>query len=179
MSMARPEKSNLQPPAAGSPFVEGCPPGSKYDSGKQRWWEILPWDAVQRVVQARPAEPEDVLPLLCAYRLGDRSALPRIGCWILSGNVNVHSLALVVDVLEFGARKYDLDNWQQVENARQRYFDAMCRHIAADVGPLSRQDPDSHLPHWAHALCCILFTIWFDIQEEQNAETSPISASAR
>ena len=159
-----------------------CELGSKYDSGKQRWWEILPWDAVQRVVQARPAEPEDVLPLLCAYRLGDRSALPsrsalpRIGRWLL-GEHPLQNLACTVDVLEFGARKYDLNNWQQVQNARQRYFDAMCRHIVAGARGQD-MDTDSRLPHGAHALCCILFTIWFDIQEEQD-ETSPISASAR
>ena len=36
-----------------------------------------------------------------------------------------------IRVLEFGAKKYALDNWKTVPDAKTRYYDAMQRHIDA------------------------------------------------
>ena len=75
-------------------------------------------------------------------------------------------VGLVVDVLEFGARKYAINNWQQVSDPQTRYYDAAMRHLDAwhqGEGP----DPESGLPHLAHALCCIMFLAWFDMQKER------------
>lgn len=66
----------------------------------------------------------------------------------------------VVDVLEYGAAKYDVDNWKRVPEARTRYFDAAMRHLLAWWGG-ETHDPESGLPHLAHAVCCVLFLLWF------------------
>lgn len=74
------------------------------------------------------------------------------------------SLRHVVAVLEFGAKKYEVDNWKRVENARARYLDAALRHVIA-VAEGEVTDPESGLPHGAHAVCCLLFLMWFDDRE--------------
>ena len=70
----------------------------------------------------------------------------------------------VVQVLEYGAVKYEIDNWQRVPSARTRYYDAAMRHID-DWWNGSEIDEESSLPHLAHAICCLLFLLWFDDQE--------------
>jgi hypothetical protein len=70
----------------------------------------------------------------------------------------------VVRVLTEGARIYADNNWQIVEDARERYFSAAHRHLVAwHQG--ERFDPKSKLPHLAHAACNLLFLAWFDRQE--------------
>jgi len=74
----------------------------------------------------------------------------------------------VVAVLEFGAKKYALDNWKKVPQAETRYFDAAMRHILAwHQG--EKKDPETGFNHLSHAVCCLLFLIWFD-QEKENGE---------
>lgn len=70
----------------------------------------------------------------------------------------------VVAVLEFGARKYAPGNWQKVENPRDRYFDAAMRHVFAWRNG-EKLDPETQLPHLAHAVCCLLFLMWGDDQK--------------
>lgn len=78
-----------------------------------------------------------------------------------SGTVNS-----VVDVLEAGAIKYAPDNWRKVPDARRRYYDAAMRHIDAWwSGEL--KDDETGLPHLAHAMCCLLFLMWFDSEDNQ------------
>lgn len=68
------------------------------------------------------------------------------------------SLAPVINVLEYGARKYSEDNWRKVANAETRYFDAAHRHLNAwwDGQTL---DPETGESHLAHAVSCLLFLI--------------------
>lgn len=67
----------------------------------------------------------------------------------------------VVRVLGFGARKYSPDNWQKVPGGKTRYFDAALRHLVArKEGEVF--DAESGEPHLAHAVCCCLFSMWFD-----------------
>lgn len=68
----------------------------------------------------------------------------------------------VVKVLEFGKQKYAKDNWQKVPNGKERYIDAALRHIISYIGG-ETTDPESGLHHLAHATCCLLFAIWFDL----------------
>lgn len=67
----------------------------------------------------------------------------------------------VIDVLQFGAKKYSADNWKLVENMDDRYYDALMRHIAAYRSG-EEVDPESGLNHLAHAACNVLFMLWSD-----------------
>ncbi|OPH36284.1 dATP/dGTP diphosphohydrolase domain-containing protein [Moraxella equi] len=73
----------------------------------------------------------------------------------------------VVAVLEFGANKYGMDNWKTVPNARERYFNACHRHLNAWwAGEMV--DGESGLPHLAHAVCCLMFLMWFDGVDDEK-----------
>ncbi len=75
----------------------------------------------------------------------------------------------VIKVLEFGAAKYQIDNWMHVADARRRYFDAAMRHLVAwQEG--EKLDSESGLPHLHHAICYLLFLAWHD---EQPAKEVP------
>lgn len=60
------------------------------------------------------------------------------------------ALLAVAKVATFGARKYTPDGWASVEDAEQRYTDALYRHLNAHHRS-ELLDPDSGLPHLAHA----------------------------
>lgn len=75
------------------------------------------------------------------------------------------ALDAVLAVLEHGAHKYSVGNWMDVHDNRTRYYDAAMRHINLWwTGEL--RDSESHLPHLAHAICCLMFLMWFDAQHE-------------
>jgi hypothetical protein len=69
-------------------------------------------------------------------------------------------LADVVAVLEHGARKYAPNNWKHVQ-PKERYADAALRHLTAWLRG-ERIDPESKLPHLAHAICSLMFLLWHD-----------------
>ena len=67
----------------------------------------------------------------------------------------------VVKVLTFGAKKYAPDNWKFVDDANNRYMDAAMRHLVAhQQGDV--YDNESGESHIAHAMCCLLFMLWHD-----------------
>lgn len=70
----------------------------------------------------------------------------------------VRALELVARVLGFGARKYGVDNWRLVEDARRRYYAAALRHMFAWWAG-EQLDPDTGVSHLAHAACCVLFLL--------------------
>jgi len=73
------------------------------------------------------------------------------------------ALKEVVQVLTFGAEKYEPDNWKRVPDANRRYFDAAQRHLwAYKEGEID--DPETGYSHLAHAICCILFMNELDIE---------------
>jgi hypothetical protein len=77
----------------------------------------------------------------------------------------IKEIESVVEVLEYGANKYEVDNWQKVDKARQRYYDALMRHVTAwKKGEL--KDDESNLSHLAHAACNALFLLWFENNKE-------------
>lgn len=79
------------------------------------------------------------------------------------------ALTEIVKVLTFGAKKYAPDNWKTVPNARERYVSALLRHVAAAASGEIR-DPETGLLHWAHAGCCILFLIWFEMNPRSHED---------
>jgi len=72
------------------------------------------------------------------------------------------ALTEVMAVLAFGAAKYEVDNWQRVPGARERYFDAALRHLVAWHSG-EALDAESGRSHLAHAACCVLFLLWFEV----------------
>ena len=74
------------------------------------------------------------------------------------------SVKEVVDVLTFGAKKYEPENWKKVPDARNRYFAAAMRHLTA-WWEGEKKDTETGLSHLAHAVCCLLFLIWLDNQD--------------
>ncbi len=68
----------------------------------------------------------------------------------------VKSLMDVAEVLTYGANKYSDNNWMKVSPFYDRYYAALWRHVLAwKNGEVN--DPESGLPHLAHALCCLIF----------------------
>lgn len=78
------------------------------------------------------------------------------------------ALEEVLQVLEYGAQKYAPDNWQRVEGAAGpdgRYVNAALRHMSTYVqGGVVDEESGRH--HLAHAVCCLLFALWFDLTGE-------------
>lgn len=67
----------------------------------------------------------------------------------------------VVRVLMYGAGEYAPYNWRKVKHWRKRYYNAARRHLE-DWRHGERLDPESGLPHLAHAICCVLFMLALD-----------------
>jgi hypothetical protein len=70
-------------------------------------------------------------------------------------------VADVVRVLMYGAKKYTVDGWKKVPDARARYFAATIRHLTA-WWEGERVDRESGLTHLSHAACNLLFLMWGD-----------------
>jgi hypothetical protein len=77
-----------------------------------------------------------------------------------------NALQQVLQVAEYGARKYAPGNWLQVPDAVQRYTDAMLRHQQAHLRGEVR-DPESGLPHMAHAAWCALAVLELGARKAQ------------
>lgn len=67
----------------------------------------------------------------------------------------------VAKVLTLGAQKYGPNNWQTVDNASERYYAALRRHINA-WRKGNKKDAESGLSHLAHAAANIMFLMYED-----------------
>ena len=82
----------------------------------------------------------------------------------------------IIKVLMHGEKKYThtiqgpegpqvvsgADNWKMIPDIPSRYYDALQRHVTAwRLG--EKNDPESGLPHLAHAGCCVMFMLWDEI----------------
>ncbi len=71
----------------------------------------------------------------------------------------------IVQVLTHGAKKYDDFNWQKLDNLSDRYYAAMMRHLKKTRdGEII--DTETGLSHLAHALCCGIFLLWKEQQDD-------------
>lgn len=68
----------------------------------------------------------------------------------------------VARVMDYGAAKYDRDNWRKCSQPL-RMASAALRHIFARLRG-ERIDPESGLPHLAHAATCLL--MWYEIDTD-------------
>jgi CRISPR/Cas system CMR-associated protein Cmr3 (group 5 of RAMP superfamily) len=73
----------------------------------------------------------------------------------------------VVKVLTMGANKYAPNNWQLVDNAKDRYYAAAMRHIV-EWRKGNKIDDESKLNHLSHVMCNIMFLLWLDMQGNTN-----------
>lgn len=74
-----------------------------------------------------------------------------------------NALRATVDILTFGAEKYEPDNWKHVPDSKRRYFDAMQRHLWAWKEG-EQNDPETGKNHLAHAMCCLMFLYEHDVK---------------
>ena len=83
------------------------------------------------------------------------------------------ALRATVDVLTFGAQKYEIDNWKYVGDSKRRYFDAAQRHLWAWKEG-EQEDPESGMHHLAHAICCLMFLHEHDVKYSTQTEVKTI-----
>jgi hypothetical protein len=79
----------------------------------------------------------------------------------------IEEVEKVVDILTFGAQKYADNNWQNVDNANERYYAALMRHLTA-WRKGEKIDPESGREHLAHVACNIVFLMWLDNNLKTN-----------
>lgn len=72
------------------------------------------------------------------------------------------ALQEVARVLGFGARKYTRRNWEK-GISYSRLFAAAHRHLWAWFQGENR-DPETGLSHMAHAACCCLFLLAYEVR---------------
>jgi hypothetical protein len=78
------------------------------------------------------------------------------------GLLPTNALKATVEILTFGAEKYEPDNWKYVPDAKRRYFDALNRHLW-DWKSGEQTDQETGKNHLAHAMCCLMFLYEHDI----------------
>ena len=83
---------------------------------------------------------------------------PRLGEMIVDFAIPMRELARV---WEFGANKYEKSNWKKVDNAIDRYTNAMLRHLLAEETNLV--DEESKLLHASHIAFNALARLYFII----------------
>jgi hypothetical protein len=78
------------------------------------------------------------------------------------------TLEEVIRVLEYGAKKYEAQNWRYVNPRAEIYFEAMMRHAVARYYRGEHNDPESGLLHTAHMATNALFLL--NAELEGNGE---------
>lgn len=73
----------------------------------------------------------------------------------------------VVEVLTAGANEHGKNNWQNLKRAKSRFFSALMRHLV-EYREGNKIDTDTGKSHLAHAVCNILFLMWFEIKSSKN-----------
>lgn len=73
---------------------------------------------------------------------------------------------MVAAALTFGANTYGANTWQNIDNAENRYYAALRRHISA-WRKGEKLDPESGLSHLAHAASNLMFLMYCDEQESE------------
>jgi hypothetical protein len=73
------------------------------------------------------------------------------------GLLDYYALEETSKVMVYGAKKYALHNWRKGLKF-SRLYNAALRHIFAFIDG-EDFDPESTLPHIAHAMCCLMFLL--------------------
>lgn len=80
--------------------------------------------------------------------------------------IPINELEQVVDVLEYGCKKYSPNAWKCVENGLDRYKKAMLRHMMSYLKG-EEFDKESGLSHLSHLATNVLFMMWFENNKEE------------
>lgn len=78
-------------------------------------------------------------------------------------------LAHLAAQLTYGAAKYAEQNWRELDNPKERYLDALMRHIEK-LRSGEEYDPETggHLHHCGAILCNAAFLCWFMAPRDLN-----------
>jgi len=77
-----------------------------------------------------------------------------------------NALGAVADVTTFGAEKYAPSNWLHVHGAKDRYADALFRHLLAWAGG-EEADEESGMLHLSHAAWNIMAIIELEMRGQR------------
>lgn len=66
-------------------------------------------------------------------------------------------------IYEFGTNKYGRSNWKAVENGKERFENAMIRHLMS-VG----KDEETNINHQSHVAYNALMRLYFILKEDNN-----------
>lgn len=77
------------------------------------------------------------------------------------GLLPITALEAIVQVLTYGAKKYEPRNWER-GMSWNRMFGALFRHLMA-FWRGETKDQESGFPHLAHAGCCLLFLLQYSL----------------
>ncbi len=73
----------------------------------------------------------------------------------------------IVKVLEFGADKYSAGDWELRDDSyRMKLWEAAMRHLIAHREG-QHYDPESNLPHLAHAACDVLMILALNLRDPE------------
>ena len=81
------------------------------------------------------------------------------------------ALLEVAKVLTFGAEKYGEENWREVADAQNRYASASLRHSFSHLDK-EELDEETNYSHLAHAICCLLFKLELELENEKVKKKS-------
>jgi hypothetical protein len=73
----------------------------------------------------------------------------------------IEATEAMIQVLEFGATKYDAHNWRK-GFTYSRVSAAALRHLTSWMRG-EQTDPESGLSHLAHCMCCIAFLLTYEL----------------
>ena len=143
---------------------------SDYNIGKSVWYTACPKEISIQELRDMANQDQDEPFLTPETTLNDQYAeieQVRQSGMKFDGNKPRYSLLpkgavnSVIEVLEFGAKKYSADNWREVDNAKERYYNAAMRHIDLWWNG-EKLDSETNVHHLAHAATNLFFLMWFD-----------------
>lgn len=149
---------------------------TKHDDGKPRW-DLFPWDVplkFQYLPRLEYPTASAALVEVGRYGVGvsgvegiDRALATIRDLYYAPGELQDGRMFRgAVDVLTFGARKYGAHNWRR-GLAQSRLVAAACRHLYATIAG-EPTDPESGLPHLAHATTTLLMLRHFAARGEHD-----------
>jgi hypothetical protein len=80
--------------------------------------------------------------------------------------VPIKPLKEIVKTYNFGLKKYEESSWQNLPNAKKRYYAAAQRHLT-DWWDGERIDSESGLHHLAHAAWNCITLMFFDFKKKK------------